>query len=596
MSGTGFDTSFPHFSQDPVADASCNAPVLSQAFRSTDLKATSECVAPYNYIDPAKALGSQSVASFGQSIISPTQNLPSAPADTRYSSCDEDAEGEPDESFTAELSFWSTELGDTSGSTAATFAPAEASFPFVESCSALGAATLKRTAMQGDTPIELDLSCEADATAESSRYAPAELQPMAASTNMAKRSSGKKRRRSSPKRLTDYCTSNKASLYSAPAKNKAARSRTAASSSKAAANTRVADVSERQSPAMGSDSPGSGASGVSSPSTPSGKFKLRKKDEVPRRSLAALLTPPRDKRAGIFEDASQDARDCRKAVTPEPSLEVAADNGIAAGESAGLAHKSEADEMPEMVFADLEETEDVKPPTFVDKGQRIFPAGWEIHSGFPLLYQRYLVPSSVSPEVLEMLVRGLGDADYDDELRDTVDRAQSVHGAFNKPRSILELYTPRFVKGVGADKVGMCPVCYEEGQVRFFKTKFSAYNYHLQNFHGVSALTGLPFTPPAEFRVRAQPHAKPKERKQLIQGHCHGCELWIDMQGPKQTDLKVAEIYWWKHAQSCHRKACTPDGIAGYFVENQWFHRVHAVLDMIGGYDSEINKLLAGPK
>jgi hypothetical protein len=412
MSGTGFDTSFPHFSQDPVADASCNAPVLSQAFRSTDLKATSECVAPYNYIDPAKALGSQSVASFGQSIISPTQNLRSAPADTQYSSCDEDAEGEPDESYTAELSFWSTELGDASGSTATTFAPAEASFPFVESCSALGGGMLERTAKHGDTPIELDLPCEADATAESSRYAPAELQPMAASTSVAdKRSSGKKRRRSSPKRLTDYCTSNKASLYSAPAKNKAARSQTAASSSKAAANTRVADVSERQSPAMASDSPGSGASGVSSPSTPSGKFKLRKKDEVPRRSLAALLTPPRERRAGFFEDASQDARDWRKAVTPEPPLEVADKNGIAAGESAGLAHKSEADEMPEMVFADLEETEDVKPATFVDKGQRVLPAGWEIHSGFPLLYQRYLVPSSVSPEVLEMLVRGLGDAE-----------------------------------------------------------------------------------------------------------------------------------------------------------------------------------------
>lgn len=68
------------------------------------------------------------------------------------------------------------------------------------------------------------------------------------------------------------------------------------------------------------------------------------------------------------------------------------------------------------------------------------------------------------------------------------------------------------------------------------------------------------------------------------------------MQGPKLTDLKVAEIYWWKHAQSCHRKARLPEGIAGYLVENQWFHRVHAVLEMIGGYDSEIDKLLAGPK
>lgn len=411
MSGTSFDTSFPHFSQDHVADAACKGPVLSQAFRSTDLKATSECVAPYNYIDPAKALGSQPVATFGQNILCGTQNLASALADNRYSSCDEDAEGEPDESYNAELSFWSTESGDTSGSTATTFAPGEASFPFTENYSALGGATPKRTAMHGDIPIELDLPREADIADQSSRYASAGIQPLAATTSRAKRSSKRKRRRSSPKRLTDYCASNKASLYSAPAKSKAARSRTSASSSKPAANTGVADISERQSPAIGSDGPGSGASGVSSPSTPSGKYKLRKKDEVPRRSLAALLTPPRDRRAEFFDEPSQDAWNWSEAAAPEPSIEVAADNDLATGESAGLAHKSEADEVPEMVFADLEETEDVKPATFVDKGQRVFPAGWEIHSGFPLLYQRYFVPSSVSPEVLEMLVRGLGDAE-----------------------------------------------------------------------------------------------------------------------------------------------------------------------------------------
>jgi hypothetical protein len=46
----------------------------------------------------------------------------------------------------------------------------------------------------------------------------------------------------------------------------------------------------------------------------------------------------------------------------------------------------------------------------------------------------------------------------DDEFHEVVDRAQTVQGTFNKPRSILDLYTPRFVKGVGAQKVGMCPV------------------------------------------------------------------------------------------------------------------------------------------
>ena len=45
------------------------------------------------------------------------------------------------------------------------------------------------------------------------------------------------------------------------------------------------------------------------------------------------------------------------------------------------------------------------------RGQRTFPAHFEIHADFPLLYQRYCVPSSVSPEVLEMLLRGLNHAE-----------------------------------------------------------------------------------------------------------------------------------------------------------------------------------------
>lgn len=124
----------------------------------------------------------------------------------------------------------------------------------------------------------------------------------------------------------------------------------------------------------------------------------------------------------------------------------------------------------------------------------------------------------------------------------------------------------------------------------------TAYNYHLQNFHGISALTCLPFTPPVKFRAKARPHAKPKERKQLVQGLCHSCHKYIDMQGPKDTDVKVAEIYWWKHAQVCHRNAKVPQGIGGYFVENYWWERVCAVLEMVGGFEAEMRKLLAGNK
>ena len=34
-------------------------------------------------------------------------------------------------------------------------------------------------------------------------------------------------------------------------------------------------------------------------------------------------------------------------------------------------------------------------------------------------------------------------------------------GTYHAPRSALDLYTPRFVKGKGINKVGLCPICVE---------------------------------------------------------------------------------------------------------------------------------------
>lgn len=56
--------------------------------------------------------------------------------------------------------------------------------------------------------------------------------------------------------------------------------------------------------------------------------------------------------------------------------------------------------------------------------------------------------------------------------------------AFNSPSHALDLYTPRYVKGSGSDKVGLCPICIEpisrggEGTKLFLKTKVSAYSEH----------------------------------------------------------------------------------------------------------------------
>jgi hypothetical protein len=56
-------------------------------------------------------------------------------------------------------------------------------------------------------------------------------------------------------------------------------------------------------------------------------------------------------------------------------------------------------------------------------------------------------------------------------------------GQYNAPRDALDLYTPRFVRGRGSDKMGMCPICIErperggEGRKVWLSMKFSAFKW-----------------------------------------------------------------------------------------------------------------------
>lgn len=56
-------------------------------------------------------------------------------------------------------------------------------------------------------------------------------------------------------------------------------------------------------------------------------------------------------------------------------------------------------------------------------------------------------------------------------------------GIYNIPRSALDLYTPRFVKGKGTEKVGLCPICVEppsrggEKKKLWLAMKFSAFKW-----------------------------------------------------------------------------------------------------------------------
>ncbi|CAG8594204.1 9136_t:CDS:10 [Funneliformis mosseae] len=96
-----------------------------------------------------------------------------------------------------------------------------------------------------------------------------------------------------------------------------------------------------------------------------------------------------------------------------------------------------------------------------------------------------------------------------------------------------DMYTPRWVRGVGKSKEGLCPHC---EPVRWLKTKISAYWYHLNYQHGISSITGRPFTQPTSERVNKKTGMK--------EALCHKCNKWILNQSPRDKDVLVPEIYW----------------------------------------------------
>ncbi|KAJ3718319.1 hypothetical protein C8R42DRAFT_585696 [Lentinula raphanica] len=179
----------------------------------------------------------------------------------------------------------------------------------------------------------------------------------------------------------------------------------------------------------------------------------------------------------------------------------------------------------------------------------------------------------------------MGDDDIDLFLSSECSLFDKAHpgGTYNPPRTAFDLYTPRFVKGKGKDKMGMCPICIEEierggeGRKVWLAMKFSAYNYHMQYSHGISASSSMPFSPPLAFRITSRSSNHKSEKSTMKEGKCHKCMKWVPVEGVKDVEVKVKELFWWKHAATCH-SSTTIEGETDIFEDDE----VYAKLKSLG--------------
>ncbi|KAG2127602.1 uncharacterized protein EDB93DRAFT_201986 [Suillus bovinus] len=195
-------------------------------------------------------------------------------------------------------------------------------------------------------------------------------------------------------------------------------------------------------------------------------------------------------------------------------------------------------------------TSQIQEPKYLGiPSQRRLPSEVSRHPDFPLFYRRYPISSFLQLDTEEASLFNL---------------LKHPGGICNPPRDPRDLYTPRFVKGIGRSKIGLCPICVESplrggrGQKIWLSTKFSAFNYHMQFAHGVSATTGRPFSPPLSYRTSSRRNTLKLERSEILEGKCHKCKKWVPVESIKDCEVKVKELFWWKHAATCHRGSQVP--------------------------------------
>lgn len=225
-------------------------------------------------------------------------------------------------------------------------------------------------------------------------------------------------------------------------------------------------------------------------------------------------------------------------------------------------------------------------PSLSETGIRTFPSDMAMEfkdvkmlKAYPMLYRKFRVPSLMVEEARAEVfgvscmeeVRVIENVD----LRQAAARGfKKIAATFKEPETLFDLYSPRYTRGIGSNKEGLCPICYEEGHSIWLKTKTSQYNYHLTVQHGISAKTFLPMDPPIAYQIKAIKYVLNGERKDwMLQGKCHACGRYIDMESVRDGGVNVPEIYFWKHAKQCHQRSARLEGTGGTFVEDELYHR-----------------------
>lgn len=101
-------------------------------------------------------------------------------------------------------------------------------------------------------------------------------------------------------------------------------------------------------------------------------------------------------------------------------------------------------------------------PPSPSRAMRQLPDGTQVTDGFPRWYRSF-------PKIKTGGVGGAGGTTNTNV--GLVGRKKDT----GKDLSEDDLYTPRWVKGSGTSKMGLCPVCGEEGKSKWFAMKYSAY-------------------------------------------------------------------------------------------------------------------------